>query len=91
MYAKITAYKGKIICELLVDHDVDGAVSCNVNHPNRYGNSIIDTTRNLGVSEEALDLMKTLKSGRDDVGDLDWYRTGTSVRAEDSPTSTSLH
>jgi hypothetical protein len=33
----------------------------------------LNTKETLGVSEEALVLLKTIKRGRDSIGDVDWW------------------
>lgn len=40
----------------------------------KLGCVVGDTRRRLGVSKEALDLMREVKLGRDSLGDIDWWR-----------------
>jgi hypothetical protein len=39
----------------------------------RLGCVLGDSEKNLGVSPEAIELMKTIEVGRDAIGDLDWW------------------
>lgn len=43
---------------------------------NRMGCVLCDTKNKLGVSQEALELMKTIQVGRDAIGDIDWWLCG---------------
>ena len=75
MHAKITAYKGIIVCELIATASVDGQVTTSLDNPGCLGQVIHDTATNLGVSAEALELLRGLPRGHDDLGDIDWFRT----------------
>ena len=37
----------------------------------------MDSARNVGISAEALELLRKVRRGHDDLGDIDWFRTGT--------------
>lgn len=75
MHAHITAYKGIIVCELLATASIKGEVTTSLDNSGVFGQVIHDTAKNLGVSAEALALLKSLPRGRDSLGDIDWFRT----------------
>ena len=75
MHAKVTAYKGKLVCELVADKSIENEVVTTIDTPSTFGQVIMNTAKNLGVSKEALELMKTVKIGRDDLGDIDWFNS----------------
>ncbi|MFA5489963.1 MAG: hypothetical protein WC284_12200 [Candidimonas sp.] len=74
MHAKIVAYKGLILCELLTHHDVDDEVATSIGNPDRFGQVIMNSAKNVGISAEALALLQTLKKGTGSLGDIDWFR-----------------
>lgn len=76
MHAHITAYKGKIVCELLATKSIDGEVTTSLDKPGNFGQIIHDTAKHLGVSAEALALLNTMRAGHDSLGDVDWFVTG---------------
>lgn len=43
----------------------------------KIGSVLMDTGEFLGMSDEAFELMKTVKSGGDDIGDIDTFETDT--------------
>lgn len=67
MKAKITEYKGKLVCDLLVEQS-DAA-------PGSFGQVIIDTPNCLGVSKEAIALLETIRPGSDAIGAVDWFES----------------
>lgn len=67
MKAKITEYKGKLVCDLLVEKS--DAV------PGSFGQIIFDTTNNLGISKEAIKVLEGIKPGRDAIGAVDWFES----------------
>jgi len=75
MHAHITAYKGKIVCELLADKSIEGEVTTSLDRPGNFGQIIHDTAKHLGVSAEAMALLKTIRPGHDSLGDIDWFGT----------------
>jgi hypothetical protein len=79
MHAHITAYKGKLVLELRVTKSIPNEVVTNLDKPGNLGQVIMDTARNLGVSAEALELLKKVRRGHDDLGDIDWFRAGDSA------------
>lgn len=76
VHAKITAYKGKIVCELVAKSSIPNEVNTSLDNPTTMGQIIHNTEKHLGVSDEALKLMRTLKRGSDSLGDIDWFETG---------------
>jgi hypothetical protein len=71
MHAEITAYRGRLIIALLVNQSIPGEVTTSQDNPRFPGQMIYDTATHLGVSEEALELMRSLQKG-DDIGDVNW-------------------
>jgi hypothetical protein len=76
MHAHITAYKGRLVLELLAKASIPDEVATSLDNPGNIGQVIMNTGKNLGVSAEALELLKQVKRGHDDIGDIDWFRTG---------------
>lgn len=75
MHAEITAYRGRLIITLLANRSIPGAVITSQDNPRFPGQLICDTARHLGISKEALRLLRTLPVGSDEAGDLNWFRT----------------
>lgn len=73
MYAEITAYRGRLIITLLAKRSIPGEVITSHDNPRFPGQLIFDTARNLGISKEALRLLRTLPTSHEDVGDLNWF------------------
>lgn len=67
MKATVTAYKGKLVFNLLAETS-DAA-------PGSFGQVIIDTANHLGISKEAYDLLGTIKPGYDAIGSVDWFES----------------
>lgn len=77
MHARVTAYKGHLVIELLTTKSIPGETAVSMDNPQRFGQVIMNTEKNLGVSQEAIEVMKTLKRGRDSLGAVDWFATST--------------
>jgi hypothetical protein len=75
MHAEITAYKGRIIIELKVKKSIPGEVLTSLDTPRLPGQLVNNTAKNLGISKEALDLLKSVRKGDGAAGDVDWTRT----------------
>lgn len=75
VHANVTAYKGRLVMELLAKISIEGAVATSLDTPGNMGQVIMNTKEHLGVSKEALELLKTVKPGRDSMGDIDWFAT----------------
>lgn len=41
----------------------------------KLGCVLLRTNRHLGISQEAIDLLKELKPGPDSIGDVDWFKS----------------
>lgn len=76
LYAKVYAYKGLLVLELCATESNDN-VATSIDNPDSFGQVIMDTQKHLGVSPEALALLKPLSRGRDSLGDLDWFTDST--------------
>jgi len=72
--AKITAYKGIIITNVLATKS-DENCTLSVDHPNHIGQTIHDTENYLGVSKEAIKAMESIPGAGDDVGEVDWFES----------------
>lgn len=71
MRVKITAYKGILCIETQEPFTQDeDFVPAEGDNPEC---TLMDTKGNLGVSQEALDLLKTVRPSRDAIGDLMWF------------------
>jgi len=75
MHARVTAHRGILVVELVPKRSIEGEVSSNVDSPRNLGTIIHDTGRHLGVSAEALALLKIIKRGLDRIGDFAWFRS----------------
>lgn len=74
-YARATAHGSYLILELLCAGDVEGETATSIGNPGRFGQVIMRSPINFAASEEALTLLRKLKSGGDSIGDVDWFRT----------------
>jgi hypothetical protein len=74
MHAEITAYRGRLIITLLADHSIPGEVISSQDNPRFPGQVIYDTARYLGVSKEALRLLRTLPTCSEEASDLNWFQ-----------------
>lgn len=74
MHAEITAYKGRIIFNLITRKSVKNEVITKLDKPETVGHVIINTKKNLGISQEALNLLKKINKGDDFIGHLDWSK-----------------
>lgn len=74
MHAQVTAYKGKLVIELLTQYSIPGEVAVNECLRGDYGQLVMNTEKNLGVSQEALAILRTLKPGSGGLpADILWY------------------
>jgi len=72
MHAVITAYRQHLVIQLLAESSIPGQVKTSLDNPGCLGQTVLDSGTNLGVSLEALELLKKVKRGKDPVGDLYW-------------------
>lgn len=73
MHAKITAHRGFLIFDLLATCSIEDEVATSIDRPGNFGQVIMNTAKNVGISPEALELLKKIKPGRDSIGDVDWF------------------
>ncbi|SNT07616.1 hypothetical protein SAMN06265795_11339 [Noviherbaspirillum humi] len=73
MHAEITAYRGRLVIALLTKRSIQGEVTTSEDSPRFPGQIIHDTAQYLGISNEALRLLRKLKPSGEDVGDLNWF------------------
>lgn len=76
MHAHVTAYKGLLVLELRVEKSIPDEVVTALDTPGNLGHLIMDSGKNLGVSQEALVLLKQVRKGSGSLGDIDWFRSG---------------
>ena len=72
---EVTAYKGYLILRAVMEDPsmktdewvpYDGA--------NTIGCVVLNSKKNVGISDEALKLLRMVKKSRDDIGDVDWWK-----------------
>lgn len=73
--AKITAHNGVLIIECTEKNSTPGETHLSIDQKGVIGQVIMKTRETLGVSDEALALLKTVKRGADSLGDVDWWKT----------------
>lgn len=73
MHAEITAYRGRLIITLLANRSIPGEVLSSQDNPRFPGQLICDTARHLGVSKEALRLLRRLPACDKEAADLNWF------------------
>ena len=73
MHAEITAYRGRLVLTLLADHSIPGEVTTSHDNPRFPGQVIYDTAIHLGISDKALQLLRKIQPGNEEVGDLNWF------------------
>lgn len=77
MHATITAYKGRLIFNLITRKSVKNELITNLDNKNIPGHIIINTKKNLGISHEALTLLKQINKVKhdDDEGRINWEKS----------------
>lgn len=70
---KITAHNGFVIFEAI--NPAEPADYWVPKDPGKFENVLMDTKTHLGISDEALALLKGIKPGRDAIGDVMWFDT----------------
>lgn len=73
MHAKVMAHRGFLVCELVATRSISDEVSTNLDQPGFAGHVIHDTRLHLGVSPEALRLLKDIKRGTQKTSEVDWF------------------
>jgi hypothetical protein len=78
MKVKVTEYKGFLVINTIKPEKDNNFIP--VTEPGRIGSTIIETSKHLGMSKEAFAFLKKLRVSKDDVGDVDAWKTvdGTS-------------
>jgi len=77
--ARITAHRGFLILHARSDaHPALAPIN-----PQRVGTIVLSTGRNLGVSDEAMALLRTVGRSKDSIGDVMWF-TGAVVDTDGS-------
>ncbi|CAG2160173.1 hypothetical protein [Cupriavidus numazuensis] len=75
MHARITAHRGILVVELVQNRATEEGTRSNLDKLRSLGTIIHDTRRHLGVSEEALSLLRVVKRGLERIGDFAWFRS----------------
>lgn len=73
IHARVTTYKGKIICELVTQKSIKNEILTSIDHGMKLGQVVFNTSKHLGISKEALSLLKLLKPGKQALGKLSWF------------------
>lgn len=76
IHAKITAYKGIIVCDCIAEKSIPDECHLSIDNTGVIGQVFMDTKNNVGISLEALELIKTIPKGHDSLGDFDWFKAG---------------
>lgn len=69
---KVTTYKQNIIIETIDEKEDKNFVPAG---GSRFGSVLIETDKFLGMSKEAVELLKTLKKSHDAIGDVTTWKT----------------
>ena len=69
---KVTAYKQNLIIETIDEKEDENFFPVG---GTRIGCTLIETDNLLGMSDEAVELLKTLKKSHDDIGDICAWKT----------------
>lgn len=71
---KVTAYKGLIVIEPIEpEKDASAKKGWVPVGPGRFGSVLCKTKGHLGVSKEAVNLLRQVQRGVDSIGDLSWW------------------
>lgn len=73
MKVKVTEYKGHVVVETLKPEADEDFIP--VTEPGKIGSVLINTGKHLGISKEALAIMKGYKVSMDDIGEVDAWKT----------------
>lgn len=73
MKAKLTAYRGLLVFNVIAKKS-SAACTLTIDHPTYIGQVIHDTAKNMGISDEAIELLKAVTRSRDDLGDVDFFK-----------------
>lgn len=80
MKVQVVAYKNHLV---IVPHEPEKGIEDGwyPTNKHRFGCVITDTKKNLGVSEEAFELMKSIKRNHDAIGDIGWWECDDGTHA----------
>ncbi|HET8689123.1 MAG TPA: hypothetical protein VFM18_21135 [Methanosarcina sp.] len=70
--AEVTAYRGFLVLELLATNS-DNTVTTALDRPGSLGHVVHDTARNLGMSKEARELLRTIRVSGDSLAEVNWF------------------
>ncbi len=73
---RILAHDGKLLFVPNKPYENIGKGWFPVNDTGIIGSCIYDSEKNVGISTEALELMKKIPRGNDGIGDIDWFQSG---------------
>lgn len=73
MHATVNAYKGFLVIELLANKSIKDEVVSTIDTPGVMGQVIMNTEANLGVSQEALDLLSNMRKCGGSFSEVDWF------------------
>lgn len=74
LFAVVIACQGRLVVRSLREDDQEPQVNPETGEPTDTEYTFTDTGSTLGVSPEALELLKALDRNNDDVGELNWMR-----------------
>lgn len=75
LHAKVYGYRGHIVIEQITMNSVPDEFVTMLDTPGNLGQVVCKTREHLGVSSEALELLRTIKPGRDGLGEVMWFKT----------------
>jgi hypothetical protein len=77
---RVVAYEGKLV---FIPNEPEKGIGDSwwpVDQKGKLG-SVLGSSKRLGVSQEALALMRTIKLNRDAIGDIDWWKCDDGEKA----------
>ena len=72
--AKVTAYSGVLVIECLETVSSEDC-TLSTDNPTCIGQVIHNTKKNLGISKEAVEVLRKFNRCRDDIGDIDFFES----------------
>lgn len=83
MHARVSAYRNRLVVELLITQSIIGEAKTSLDHPGAEGQTILNSKLHLGVSSEALAMLQKVVPGTEPVGDVFWKQSanGNSIFA----------
>ncbi|MCA9231758.1 MAG: hypothetical protein KDA57_13995 [Planctomycetales bacterium] len=74
LHARVTEYRKHLVLEILAEKSVYDQVRTSKDDIGVIGQIVIGSKEFVGISPEAYALLETVKPGRDNMGDLDWFK-----------------